>query len=186
MKLITITGPSGTGKDTIARIMSEMTDWPIICSYTTRPMRKGEQEGREHHFVKEFNVDSANVLAYTQYGGYEYWATVDQVKDIAIYIVDEVGLVDMKKRHPEIQTYSFYVKNSAVTRLARGVKLSRILRDVDRLNAAMGIKFDRKIFNNGGMSKEDLRYKVAQYVCTMPFVMEKLDPFGGKSSNLTE
>lgn len=41
MKLITITGPSGAGKDTIARIMSEMTDWPIICSYTTRPMREG-------------------------------------------------------------------------------------------------------------------------------------------------
>lgn len=186
MKLITITGPSGAGKDTIARIMSEMTDWPIICSYTTRPMRKGEQEGREHHFVKRLSPDTADVLAYTQYGGYEYWATVDQIKDIAIYVVDEAGLMFMKKYHPEIQTYSFYIKSSAITRLARGVKLSRILRDADRLDAAMGIKFDRKIFNNGGMSKEDLRYKVAQYVCTMPFVMEKLDPFSKKSSNLTE
>ena len=186
MKLITITGLSGAGKDTVARIMSEMTDWPIICSYTTRPMREGEQEGREHHFVKEFNVDPDEVLAYTQYGGYEYWATVDQVKDIAIYIVDEVGLIDMKDRHPEIQIYSFYIKSSTVTRLARGVKLSRILRDVERLNAVMGIKFDRRIFNNGGMSKEDLRYKVAQYVCTIPFVMEKLSPFGKSSSTFTD
>lgn len=186
MKLITITGPSGAGKDTIARIMSEMTDWPIICSYTTRPMREGEQDGREHHFVKRLSADAADVLAYTQYGGYEYWATVDQIKDIAIYVVDEAGLMFIKKWHPEIQTYSFYVKSSTITRLARGVKLSRILRDVDRLNAVIGIKFDCKIFNDGGMSKEDLRYKVAQHVCFIPFIREKLDPFGEKSSNLTE
>lgn len=177
MKLITITGPSGAGKDTIARMMSEMTDWPIICSYTTRPMREGEQEGREHHFVKGLSTDAADVLAYTQYGGYEYWAMVDQIKDIAIYVVDEAGLMFIKKRHPEIQTYSFYVKSSTVTRLARGVKLSRILRDVDRQKAAMGIKFDRKIFNDGDVSKEDLRYKIAQIVCAIPFIREKLEPF---------
>lgn len=73
MKLITITGPSGAGKDTIARIMSEMTDWPVICSYTTRPKREGEIDGVEHHFVEKCDVQHDKMLAYTQYGGYESW-----------------------------------------------------------------------------------------------------------------
>lgn len=110
MKLITITGPSGAGKDTIARIMSEMTDWPIICSYTTRPMREGEQDGREHHFVKRLSADTADVLAYTQYGDYEYWATVDQIKDIAIYVVDEAGLMFIKNGIPKFRLIPFTSK----------------------------------------------------------------------------
>ena len=41
MKLITITGPSGAGKDTVARMLSEMGGYQVLCSYTTRPKREG-------------------------------------------------------------------------------------------------------------------------------------------------
>ena len=72
MKLITITGPSGAGKDTVAKMMSNMTDWPIVCSYTTRPRRFGEIAGEDHYFVDKCDVPREKMLAYTQYGGYEY------------------------------------------------------------------------------------------------------------------
>lgn len=49
MNLITITGASGIGKDTVARILSEMTGFPVLCSYTTRPMREGEENGRVNY-----------------------------------------------------------------------------------------------------------------------------------------
>lgn len=56
MQLITITGSSSAGKDTVARMLSEMTGIPVLCSYTTRQKRDGEMNGREHYFVKECNV----------------------------------------------------------------------------------------------------------------------------------
>ena len=88
MKLITITGPSGAGKDTVARMLSEMGGYQVLCSYTTRPKREGEIDGVEHYFVEKCNVPRDKMLAYTRYGGYEYWVPIDQVKNQAIYVQD--------------------------------------------------------------------------------------------------
>ena len=65
MKLITITGPSGAGKDTVARMLSEMSGYKVLCSYTTRPKREGEIDGVEHReekvkilFISSMRTDS--------------------------------------------------------------------------------------------------------------------------------
>lgn len=54
-KIFYILGKSGTGKDTIyKRICSEYADGiEKIVPYTTRPIRSGETEGNEYHFVDE-------------------------------------------------------------------------------------------------------------------------------------
>lgn len=36
MKLITIIGPSGAGKDTVALMLSVILGYDVLCSYTTR------------------------------------------------------------------------------------------------------------------------------------------------------
>ena len=48
-------GKSSTGKDTIFRELLKTNDYSLktIVSYTTRPIRSGEQEGREYFFVDE-------------------------------------------------------------------------------------------------------------------------------------
>lgn len=171
-RLITITGPSGAGKDTVARMMSEMTDWPVLCSYTTRPMREGEVNGREHYFVERFDVPFTKILAYTLYGGHDYWTTIDQVKDTAIYVIDEVGLVELNERHPEIGVHSFYVNSDIPIRLTRGVKLPRIIRDVERFRNAPQIKYDYVIQNN--QDKNSLQEYVARCICDIPFVKDIL------------
>ena len=171
-RLITITGPSGAGKDTVARMMSEMTDWPVLCSYTTRLMREGEVNGREHYFVERVNVSPTKMLAYTVYGGYEYWTRLDQVEDTAIYVIDEVGLVDLKKRHPDIEVFSINVYSLLQIRLMRGAKLPRIIRDVERLRNAPQIKYDYLIHNN--QDKSSLRGYVVLCICNIPFVKDML------------
>jgi guanylate kinase len=50
--LFVISAPSGTGKTTVARrVQAELGDLEWSISYTTRPPREGEEDGREYHFV---------------------------------------------------------------------------------------------------------------------------------------
>lgn len=127
--IITITGPSGSGKDMIARMLSEAIGVEVISSYTTRPMRKGEVNGREHIFVNSRQVALENTLAYTRFGGYEYWTTPDQIKKIAIYVIDERGLIGMQARFSCIKFIKIHVTAAIPLRILRGVSIFRILRD---------------------------------------------------------
>ena len=139
MKLITITGPSGAGKDTVARMLSEMGDYKVLCSYTTRPKREGEIDGVEHHFVEQCNVPRDKMVAYTQYGGYEYWITIDQITNKSIYVIDEDGLKYMCKRFPDIELFKMCVSAIESTRLSRGVSQDRIDRDKRRKTIDIGV-----------------------------------------------
>ncbi len=50
--LITLVGPSGTGKSTLAaRLLGEFPEFKLSVSYTTRAPRPGDVDGREYHFV---------------------------------------------------------------------------------------------------------------------------------------
>ena len=53
MNLLILVGCSASGKDTVMnRLVKEFDVKPVI-SYTTRPIRDCEQEGREYHFITE-------------------------------------------------------------------------------------------------------------------------------------
>lgn len=147
MKLITITGPSGAGKDTMARMLSEMGGYKVLCSYTTRPKREGEIEGVEHHFVEKCDVPHDKMLAYTQYGGYEYWTTIDQVTDKSIYVIDEDGLRALCEKFPDIELFKICVSACEGTRLRRGVSQERIDRDKKRKCLPLSF-YNAVIFNN--------------------------------------
>lgn len=152
MKLITITGPSGAGKDTVARMLSEMSGYKVLCSYTTRPKREGEIDGVEHHFVEQCNVPRDKMVAYTQYGGYEYWVTIDQITNKSIYVIDEDGLKYLCKRFTDIELFKICVSAKESTRLSRGVSHERIDRDKQRKQMPLSF-YNAVIFNNGSLSE---------------------------------
>lgn len=54
-KLFYMIGKSSTGKDTIYREVISRSDLDLnpLVMYTTRPIRKGETDGKEYHFVDE-------------------------------------------------------------------------------------------------------------------------------------
>ena len=150
MKLITITGPSGAGKDTVARMLSDVGGYKVICSYTTRPKREGEIDGVEHYFVDKCNIPHDEMLAYTQYGGYEYWVSLEQVTNNNIYVIDEDGLQAMCKEFPGIELFKICVSARDSTRLYRGVSQERIDRDKQRKLLPLAF-YDAVIFNNGSL-----------------------------------
>ncbi len=49
-----MSGPSGAGKTTIVKgVLKNLEDLAFSISYTTRPKRKGEEEGKDYFFVDE-------------------------------------------------------------------------------------------------------------------------------------
>ena len=52
--LVIVSGPSGVGKSTLCRhILQDMPDIRLSVSYTTRPPRSGETDGKEYRFILE-------------------------------------------------------------------------------------------------------------------------------------
>jgi guanylate kinase len=72
--LIVVSSPSGAGKTTLCRRLME--DYPEIMfsvSYTTRPKRRGEEEGVDYHFVDEVTFEKM-----AERGEFAEWAEVFQ------------------------------------------------------------------------------------------------------------
>ena len=76
--LLVLSGPSGVGKTTIARKLRERPGFVKITTYTTRSKRKGEENGRDYHFLdrdlfREY-VKGGKFLEHAEIHG-EYYGT---------------------------------------------------------------------------------------------------------------
>lgn len=98
--LILLAGKSGSGKN---YWVDKLQLNPVV-SYTTRPMRNGETQGVEHHFVSEQEYqkfDKTQIVAYTFFNGFHYWTTYDEVENKDVYIIDFAG-IDYMLKNPRI------------------------------------------------------------------------------------
>lgn len=94
--IIAIAGRTSSGKDYIAKRLSTILDYPLVVSHTTRHIRSNETNGVEHWFdsKEEFQniLDNQTVIAYTKIGEYEYCATLEDIEDNCIYVIDYDGI----------------------------------------------------------------------------------------------
>ena len=84
--LIVLSSPSGAGKSTIGRLLLEAEpEISMSVSATTRPMRPGEQEGVDYHFVDdaEFQrlVDSDEFAEWAYVFDHRYGSPKEPIKD---------------------------------------------------------------------------------------------------------
>lgn len=95
--LYLIVGKSGSGKDTVINKVCELFNYTKVISYTTRPMRTPDEN--THIFVtdKDFNM-AKDIVAYTRFNNYRYWATQEQCENNDFYIIDPAG-IDYFKSH---------------------------------------------------------------------------------------
>ena len=57
--MFVLSSPSGAGKTTLSRMLiAEYPDLKMSVSVTTRPMRPGEVEGRDYHFIDKKKFDA--------------------------------------------------------------------------------------------------------------------------------
>lgn len=85
--LLVLSSPSGGGKSTIARkLVQERDDVAFSVSATTRPMRPGETDGKDYHFLsdEEFDrrLESGGFLEWATYDGRRYGTLVSEVQRI--------------------------------------------------------------------------------------------------------
>lgn len=86
-----LVGESGSGKTTIASILENDYDYKQLMSYTTRPPRCDGEVG--HVFVSDEEFDKlTDMVGYTEFNGYRYCATAQQVEENDIYVIDPAGV----------------------------------------------------------------------------------------------
>ena len=99
-RLVIVSGPSGSGKDTILKkVLERLPEIKFSISSITRPMRPGEVEGEKYNFVSvsffEEMIKNEQLLEYNNYVGNYYGtpkAPVDEVIKTGGEIIVEVDV----------------------------------------------------------------------------------------------
>lgn len=117
--IIAIVGKTNSGKDTLAKHIQERFGVPSVVSYTTRPIREGEVDGVQHHFITEEEMEElkakSNLVAYTknEETGIQYCATEDSLPDgnAFVYIINPEGIHWFNENYKgdNIDLYMFYM-----------------------------------------------------------------------------
>jgi len=110
--MVIISAPSGSGKSTLVRrLITSLPDLAFSVSYTTRPRRTGEKEGRDYFFVtrKRFErmIAAGDFIEWAEVFGHLYGTSKGQIekalkagRDVLLDI-DVQGHQQVKQRLPE-------------------------------------------------------------------------------------
>jgi guanylate kinase len=171
--LLVLSAPSGGGKTTIAKMLLQgRDDLGYSVSATTRPMRPGERDGGDYHFLSrdEFirRRDAGEFLEWATYGGELYGTLKSEIE--RIFAQDRHAVLDVEiegarqiRRNFRNSLLLFVLPPSAEALVQRligrntedpALVRDRILRASDELSAVA--EYDYAILN------EDLVVAVAQ------------------------
>ena len=169
--LIVVTGfpATGTGKTTVAGLaLSRLTNAARLITCTTRPMREGELDGRDYHFLSkeafQARLDAGDFLEYDQH--YLHWygtrksdvERTRQTHDSIILVTDLAGAKTFKELYPNacFIAITASTKNVSQFMLGRGDSAEKIAKRITRTQLAKekkafsAITFDAVIENKPG------------------------------------
>lgn len=134
-KIYCVMGKSSSGKDSIYHEIMEKGALGLkpIIPYTTRPIRDGEQDGREYHFCTEDTVqrlqDEGRIMelrAYnTVYGVWKYFTVDDERINLSkynyLYIVTLEGYTKIQEYFGADRVVPIYIEVEDGERLMRAI-----------------------------------------------------------------
>lgn len=132
-KIIVLLGASATGKDTVAKHISEKYNMPMAISYTTRPMRSNETQGVEYYFISDGEMHekfkNGEVIEHTSYYiqsedvSYTYANVVEEFEkgDYVLTILNPHGLYQFNKSQYKDNLVSIMLNCDARVRLIRSL-----------------------------------------------------------------
>lgn len=113
MKIVFLTGMSGSGKSTIAKELCKNDKYNLICSFTDR--QKRNKDDTDHTFISPNHMDliydSDDIVAKTQINEHRYCSIYPQFVDdkINVYISDVKGINDTIKCFPQANIMSILI-----------------------------------------------------------------------------
>lgn len=108
-KVIILSGPSGVGKNTLGDFLLEhFPDLSYSVSATTRPIRKGEADGRDYHFMNretfEQKIRQDELLEWQEVYAGTYYGTlkselerINGMNKYPLLVVDVFGAINVMK-----------------------------------------------------------------------------------------
>jgi len=127
-------GESASGKSTIEKQLVNY-GYSKIVSYTTRPMREGEVDGIDYHYISEedflYHLKINFFAEYTVYNGWYYGIAHEDCLDNSIVVVEPHGFRQLLKI-PNLHIKSFYIQVPERVRLKRMVDRGDNLMEVFR------------------------------------------------------
>lgn len=153
--IIAVIGKSGSGKSEIVKRYYDK-GLNVIQSYTDRPMRYDNEWG--HIFIKTEDVDKyrEEMIAYTFYDKYHYFATRSQYKGkgVTFYVIDPKGVAELKRKITDAELKFIFICVDEEIRIERMVKRSMTKleesygKEVQALyaSARRRAEYDRKAF----------------------------------------
>jgi guanylate kinase len=122
--MIILIGHSAAGKTTIEKELANQ-GFNRIISYTSRPMRSGEINGYDYHYISEEDflnkMERGFFAEHTNYRGWHYGISKLDCLDDSIVTVEPVGF-RMLKKISGLNIVSFFIMASERTRLIRMAK----------------------------------------------------------------
>ncbi len=112
-RLIIISGPSGSGQDTVIEAVQKHLPIERVITSTTRPMRPGESQGKPYYFLShevfEKGVATGKFFEHAKhYNGEWYGVTFDEIERVrhsprlGVWKMDYQGVLSAKKILPDI------------------------------------------------------------------------------------
>jgi len=127
-------GESASGKSTIEKQLVNY-GYSKIVSYTTRPMREGEVNGIDYHYISEedflYHLKINFFAEYTIYNGWYYGIAHEDCLDNSVVVVEPHGFRQLLKI-PNLHIKSFYIQVPERVRLKRMVDRGDNLMEVFR------------------------------------------------------
>lgn len=129
--VITITGPSASGKSTLKQMLVDKRLVNRAVSTTTRPMRSGETSGVDYYFVHQCDFDllekKGDFLESVKFGGHSYGVTRSEVitnalsKLPTVIVVEPNGVNQINKECRRLGWvhFSIFVTNDLQTLIER-------------------------------------------------------------------
>lgn len=109
--LVVVSGPAGSGKGTVTRMLMDLPEYAFSVSATTRSPRPGEIDGVNYHYISteefERRIQADELLEYTKYCGNYYGtlkketeAVLESGKNLILEIEVE-GAMNVKRLCPD-------------------------------------------------------------------------------------
>lgn len=152
MRLV-LCGKAASGKDHLRRRLQDK-GFKYGVSYTTRPPRPGEEEGRDYFFITEEKFDSMRRdglwYEWVEFNGWYYGTTIEQFKETCnLFIMTPIGISGIKPEDRQSTTV-IWLDIDRETRVER-------LRGRDMPGDSMGRRLDADERDFAGFTDFDVR-----------------------------